>query len=187
MTAMVDGRNLLVIEEIAIVFDDVSRIRWRRIASGWVLGDPWPDAEERRALQSHLDDGGTALVLTSHDPIRVEALASELPTFDADDRSPLEPVEVSVDRFDWLPEEVRLRGEEFTARQRDYWSVRPSLLRPPLSLDSTDPFWDLRHAGRITFAVIAPGITRARIERDLAHLLTYLRSYEASEDRALQP
>lgn len=123
------------------------------------------------------------LVVTDDQPIRVHALASELPTTAGQDQPTLEPVEVAADHFDWLPEAPRLRGESFIAQQRDYWSIRPALLRPPLTLSSPDPFWDLRRPGHVTFALTAPGISRGHIQRDLAYALTYLRSYQAAEDR----
>ncbi|MBF4461749.1 MULTISPECIES: hypothetical protein [unclassified Rathayibacter] len=183
MSARIAGDGLLVIEEVMVAFDDVTRIRWRRAPTGWMLRDPWPDADERRAVQTHLDSGGTLLVLTNDDPIRAEALVDELPTKHRDQQPTYELIEVSVDHFDWLPDDVRARGEKFVAEQKRYWATRPSLLRPPIALDSVDPFWDIRLPGHTFFAVLAPGTTSGRVQRELHPFLTYLRSYESAEER----
>ncbi|WP_146243608.1 hypothetical protein [Curtobacterium sp. MCBD17_008] len=185
MRATVNAESLVLIEDVAVVFDDVSRIRWRRTTTGWILRDPWPDIEERRALQTHLDNGGTSLVITTDEPIRVEALANELPTSPPDGQNAADPVEVCVDHYDWLPYETRRRGETFAAEQKERWTAHPSLLRPPVTFDSADPSADLRLPGHVMFALIAPGTTKSRVERDLAQCLSYLRSRPTPDRRAL--
>ncbi|QHC74755.1 hypothetical protein [Rathayibacter sp. VKM Ac-2805] len=183
MTITMSEDGLLLIGDVAVVFDDTSRIRWHRTATGWTLRDSWPTTAERDTLHRHLAAGGTALVVTDNEPIRVHALASELPGARPGDRPGFEPVDISADHFDWLPDEPRLRGETFVAEQKDYWSTRPGLLRPPLVLSGLDLSSDLLRPGHITFGLIAPGISRGHVERGLGHAIMYLRSPAATDER----
>jgi len=166
---------LTVIEDLAIVFDDDSRIRWSRgQGDRWLLAESWPNTEERAAVDQHLGGGGCMLVLTDAQPITTYALGDEVPAADGTIAEG-EVVEVSLPHFDWLPDVIRARGEAFLRTQRERFAALPALLRPPVVLEGDEPF----SAGKVSFALLSAGVTRARLERELSEYLAYLHSTDA--------
>ncbi|MFT2752265.1 hypothetical protein [Clavibacter sp. Sh2088] len=174
MTVPNRERSLIIHGNVAVVFDDHSRIQWRRTDTGWALLETWPNAAETQLIDAHRENGGCLLVISDGRPIVTDALASELPSHVHEPSAADEPVQFQVDHFDWLPADLRARGEAFLAEQRTYWASRPALLRPPVSLDTEDPFDPLARGGHVTFAVVAPTVSRSQIERDLIHYLEFI-------------
>lgn len=110
------------------------------------------------------------LVITHGHPITTYALASELPTPDRTS-SGSEVVEITLSHFDWLPEDVRARGENFLRDQLQRWSIVPPLLRPPVILDQPE---DSSATSQVTFALLAPETTRSKLEWGSIEYLTRL-------------
>ncbi len=167
---------LTVVSDVAVVFDDRSRIRWSRApGGGWTLAERWPNAEEFAAIEQHRAAGGCTLVITDGEPITVNALPSELPPTSTPNDIDRGLVELHIEHFDWLPEPVRRRGESFLATQARQWSSRPSLLRPPVTVDASDER-EVFEPGLVTFALLAPGVSRHRLDRELVDYLSFFRS-----------
>lgn len=181
MTATLRSGSMTVLGDVAVVFDDGSRIRWARTGGNrWTLSEHWPNAEEGAAIERHRARGGCLLVVSDGRPITADAFASEVP-LGAGASQGADVVELSVDHFDWLPELVRARGTAFLQEQADRWNGVPALLRPAVVLDTAieEPFTP----GQITFALLAPGISRSRIERELVDYLAFVRGGGAAAGR----
>lgn len=171
---------LTIVDDVAVVFDDRSRVRWSRShGGGWLLGEHWPNNEEVIALQRHRAAGGWTLVITDGEEITVDALPSEVPSSVVDESIDRDLIQLRLEHFDWLPDDVRSRGEEFLARERAHWSTRPALLRPPVTVDAPGDDGGVTGRGLVTFALVAPGVSRQRLERELGEYLAYVSAHRS--------
>lgn len=151
-----------------VVFDDESRLRWRREAGGsWVFAGVWPSPRQQRAIGQHLARGGRLLVLAAAAGASAAAYPEEIPARLTKYASPAggEILEVRLDQLDWLPRPLRQRGEEFLRTEREL--PRARLLLPPVSPDP-ETF------SRVRFARLSPDVSRSRVERFLDELLLAL-------------
>lgn len=172
---------MTVLGDVAVVFDDGSRIRWARTGGNqWTLAEHWPNAEEVAAVERHRERGGCLLVVSDGRPITADAFVSEVPS-GALGSEGSDVVELTVDHFDWLPELVCARGTAFLREQAERWDALPALLRPAVVLDTAidEPL----APGQVTFALLAPGISRSRIERELVDYLAFVRAGGATAGR----
>lgn len=170
---------------VLVVFDDASRIRWRRLRSdAWTLDGTWPDKAEKAAVDAHLSQGGCLLVITNgqdivtsawpHELTEATAAATSTATATAEpDIASDEVIEVRLEHFDWLPADLRLRGDRFVAKERIRWEREPAILRPALTLDGDGGFNEL---GQVVFAMTSAASSRTWIEREIVH---YLEQVEA--------
>lgn len=169
--------------KIRIVFDDASRLRWvHPYTESWTLEKPWPNDTERDDINDHLQSGGCVLVITDGQDIVTSAWPHELSenihlaAHPAD-----EMIEMRFDHFDWLPDELRHRGDRFISRERTKWSREPAILRPALTLDNETDFYD---PGQVVFAMAAPGFHRQWLQREIVHYLEHIQNTSRTASRS---
>ena len=163
---------MVFVSDVLVVFDDASRLRWRRLHHGlWRLDGTWPDKSEKEALDAHLSQGGCLLVITDGQDIVTNAWPHELtalPTTAEPDPGFDDPIEVHFEHFDWLPSDLRLRGDQFVARERTRWGRESAIHRPPLILDVEIGFDD---PAQVIFAITPANLSRTWVEREVVHYL----------------
>lgn len=168
---------------VLVVFDDASRLRWRRLRSdAWTLDGTWPDKVEKADIDAHLSQGGCLLVITNGQDIITSAWPHELPAVTAaatagPDIASDEVIEIRLEHFDWLPASLRIRGERFVEKERRRWEREPAILRPALTLDGDAGF---NEWGQVVFAMTSAGSSRTWIEREIVHYLEQVKTVPAA-------
>lgn len=153
-----------------VVFDDASRLTWRRSdQQHWQLCGVWPTDGERAEVMDHVRRGGRAIVVFRPEAELLSAFPEEIPEHlggvALDEGDGL--VEVQVVQGDWLPEAMRERAWSFVRAERSRWASRSPLLCPPVTACAEDGIG-------LRYVLLAPGTTRRDLERDLDGLIDSL-------------
>lgn len=126
---------------VVVVFDGLDRLLWTRIdVARWTPSGLWPSGSEATEIREVLDRGERLLVVLDQSAEPVPVLADELrsaPPAVTDLVHTVEGdvAELRIPRLNWLPDQLRERGERFLHQTSRDVARRPALLTPPLVLD----------------------------------------------------
>lgn len=118
-----------------VVREGAKRLQWVRTVEGWRLEGMWPGPADQRVVSQHLGTGAPVLVVLEEQPAVVTALRDELVEVPPYLRALYqcdEYVDLEVPFLDWLPADVRRRGEQFAAYVQRLLAVTPRWSLPQL-------------------------------------------------------
>lgn len=123
---------------VLVVHEGESRLQWLGSAADWQLVGMWPDAIDRRRLDEHLAagrpllvllDSATAVVPMWRTELRIPESEFEQVSADGD------LLEVTVPFLEWLPDELRERGQRFRAGTSAAMERIPVALQPAVVVE----------------------------------------------------
>lgn len=133
----------LPVGDALVVFEGAARVKWRRrSASCWTPVGLWPNLDEQAEIAGRLHRREPVLVVLGEREVRVPVTAEELAGSSADlyviadihdDHA-----ELPIPQLDWLPAELRHRGERFRDRTDAAIAATPAPLRPRILLEHLD-------------------------------------------------
>jgi hypothetical protein len=149
-----------------VVFEGSKRITWGQSSHDrWTLRELWPDAAQNTEVRRRIAYGQPLLVILDEpDPV-VSLLPEELlgapPAVAALADEPVgELVRLRVPTLNWLPDNLRLRGQRFLATSMEQTTGIPKALLPALVFDEPDAATPhVRFAWRLN--------TRVRLDHDI--------------------
>ena len=126
---------------VVVVFDGLDRLQWKRIAvDRWTPIGVWPNGSDAADIREVMDRDAPLLVILDQYVDPVPVLVEELASAPAAVTDLVGTVEgdvalLRIPRLDWLPDQLRERGERFLHQASRDVARRPALLTPPLVLD----------------------------------------------------